>query len=253
MNGKRERGWILSIMILVIQVLALAGCNISTSFISTAPEGEPLPLSEAIVKDYNLQVLEYVELPLTGYAPASLTVSPADAQGIILYARNSLTYYHPVQIAQHLLVFLDNYRSMGAAAYLSAAETYAAKLLELAITENGAMYFPYPFDFELHGSSGDTMRAPWYSGMAQGQALSCFVRLYQETADSAYLVAAKAVLQSFYLVEGEAEPWTASVDPNGYYWIDEYPLPKNTFTLNGHIFAIIGLYELWLTQPSPEL
>ena len=40
------------------------------------------------------------------------------------------------------------------------------------------------------------------------------------------------------------------VNNEDYYWIDEYPWPKPTYVLNGHISGIFGLYDYYLINGS---
>ncbi|HEX7777723.1 MAG TPA: D-glucuronyl C5-epimerase family protein, partial [Vicinamibacterales bacterium] len=103
-----------------------------------------------------------------------------------------------------------------------------------------------PFDFALHGRVAETMRAPWYSAMAQGLALSLFVDLYERTDDDAWLEAATSTVASFRNGPEAGQPWVIHIDGNGYLWLEEYPVdPPNAsdFTLNGHLFATFGLFD----------
>ena len=109
----------------------------------------------------------------------------------------------------------------------------------------GAWFFPYTFDFAVHGIAADTMRAPWYSGMAQGQALSLFVRLDQATGTAPWRTAADSTAPSFALPPAAGLPGVVHVDAAGSSWLDEYPLTttRDDLTFNGHNFAIFGLYD----------
>ena len=81
----------------------------------------------------------------------------------------------------------------------------------------------------------------WISAMAQGEAISVFVRAYVETADEEYLAAA---LSAF-------EPFTRSVQEGGVTcrdeagtWLEEYPQYPPSHVLNGEIYAAFGLCDL---------
>lgn len=167
---------------------------------------------------------------------------PVDQDGIILYNKE---YYHPVQIVQEGLYFVDSFKKTNNQEYLARAETYADKLVEKSQEIDGSLYFPYEFNFELHGKKDDVMIAPWYSGMAQGEALSLFVRLYQETNKKEYLEAAKKTFKSFSRFGKDNNPWTVFVDSAGYYWIEEYPEGNPDHTLNGFIFGLYGVYDYY--------
>ena len=154
----------------------------------------------------------------------------------------------PIQVAQYGLQFHGNFRRTGDTTYLALSVRHAEKLLSVAHVIDGALFFPYQFD-HTHASASDdpaSFQAPWYSGMAQGEALSLFVRLHQTTEEPRYMEAAHDVLASFSRLRGYHAPFIAGIDAEGYYWIEEYPwAKKEDQTLNGFMFAIYGLYEYW--------
>lgn len=92
------------------------------------------------------------------------------------------------------------------------------------------------------------MTSPWFSGMAQGEALSAFSRLAQITGENKYKDIADRVFASFLhtpVAGNVVDPWVATVDDDGHYWVEEYPRNPPAHTLNGKIFAIWGLYEYY--------
>lgn len=149
---------------------------------------------------------------------------------------------HPVGQAQYVVNMLRNYRLEPLQQYLDIAMANANRLLERAVRHQGAIFFPYPFDYYLHGRG--TLRAPWYSGMAQGIALSGFVRLYELTGDNRWLQAAHETYASFKVSRDSGGPWVTSTD-NGRLWLELYPWQPLDHTYNGHNFAIYGLYDYW--------
>jgi len=201
------------------------------------------------VNNYTIRELPYGQRPYTGETLVSLEyqeIYPTDEQGVILFLYKEQGYYHPVNIAQWTLGFLDSYDQTGDPEYLDRAELFAQKLREISIEVKEAIYFPYTFDIPVHGHPVDQMVAPWYSGMAQGQSLSAFVRLYSVTGKREYLKTSENIFQSFLYLREESDPWTAFVDTSGYYWIEEYPMEVPGQVLNGFIFAIYGLYDYYL-------
>ena len=201
------------------------------------------------VIEYDINELNYKALPYTGYSPAPLDVDyPTDDQEVIVFIREGNEYYHPVHIAQKILRFLDSYTQTNNPKYLDRAELFVQKLIEVSFESKDAIYFPYNFDFPLHRVEEEKMIAPWYSGMAQGQALSAFVRLYKITEENEYLEASEKIARSFTYFKGENEPWTVYVDRTGYLWIEEYPMEVPTHALNGFIFGIYGLYDYYLIK-----
>ena len=202
--------------------------------------------NEAFFKKDNFQIKELKgsERPFTWDKIAPLENDfPTDEGGIILYENK---YYNPIQIANEGLFFIDTYRQTNNPEFLWRAEKYAHKLLELSVKASGALYFPYEFDFALHNIQSETLKAPWYSGMAQGEALSLLTRLYQITEKSEYLESADQVFKSFTNFRGNG-PWTVDIDENGYYWIEEYPNPNaaSDHVLNGFIYGLYGVYDYY--------
>lgn len=90
------------------------------------------------------------------------------------------------------------------------------------------------------------MLGPWYSGMAQGIALSSYARLAQLTEDDTFRDRADQVWQTLTISRERSDPWATVVDDDGHYWIEEWPQIEPTHALNGKIFGIYGLYEYWL-------
>ncbi|AWI28785.1 hypothetical protein DDW44_08270 [Streptomyces tirandamycinicus] len=179
-----------------------------------------------------------------------------DPDGVIMYRprRSAPGYDQPVTQIQFGLGCAAAYRTTTnparRALYLRRAKAQAKRLIDRRVEARGAWYFPYPFDF-THGShSGISYRAPWYSGMAQGEAISLFVQLslldgvtpeeralYRTAADGAFA----SLLRS-----DDGEPWVVNRDDEGYLWIQEYPVdPPGTSdrTYNGMIFAMFGLWD----------
>jgi len=95
----------------------------------------------------------------------------------------------------------------------------------------------YRFDLPLY-----KIKAPWISGMAQGQAISVLLRANQLTGEESYLKIAKSAWKSFHLLVEQGG--VISNFPDGNPVVEEYPSPEFlTGVLNGFIFAIFGVYD----------
>ena len=151
--------------------------------------------------------------------------------------------------AQYIVNMLRNYRLKPDKVYLDLAVANGNRLLARAVRHGGGIFFPYPFDWGLHGRG--TMQAPWYSGMAQGIALSGFVRLHQVTGDAKWLQAAHDTFASFLVPRQSGKPWVTVVE-NGLLWLEEYPWVPYDHTFNGHNFATYGLYDYWRLTGSRD-
>jgi hypothetical protein len=179
-----------------------------------------------------------------------------DAQGVrVVRAQGKSDLHNAVSIAQYGLGSLDAYRKDRAPARLATAATQADWLLQNGQHARGGLYFPYRFAFDLgYRGSGKTIRPPWYSAMAQGMALSLLTQLWQATGDRKWRTAATDVFDTLD-DEGPTEgPWTNFIDPYGYRWFEEYASPSGATppmrVLNGHIFAMLGLYDYWRATGS---
>jgi hypothetical protein len=102
------------------------------------------------------------------------------------------------------------------------------------------------FDFEYFR----TLKAPWHSGLAQGQGLSVLVRAYAETGKSQYVDAADHVYETLKLPI--AEGGVIYRDDEGHDWIEEYLVEPPTHILNGFIWALWGVYDYYLLTKKEE-
>lgn len=84
---------------------------------------------------------------------------------------------------------------------------------------------------------------PWYSGIAQGQALSFFSRLAFYAQDSLSEVMAHKIYETLDPFNPISEE-VVSTD-RGYAWIEEYPNDPPDHTFGGFMRAVIGLYDYY--------
>jgi hypothetical protein len=190
------------------------------------------------VARYELATLSWAALPMNGRGLPRLATPPgADPSGIPYKVVHGKNYYSPANIAADGIRFVDGYVRTGNPAYLHKARVRAAKLREIAIAKDGALFLPYRFDYPA-----ETLRAPWVSAYAQGIALSFLVRLFRVTGESAYAEIAMSLFGAFRLLGTGRRHWLAYV-ATGDLWLEEYPSARPSHVLNGFNFAIFGLYE----------
>lgn len=217
--------------------------------------------------------------PITGFVKSGATLVPVavgvrpyedskvtaktgfgvrDSTGVRMFsfAGETKQWNHPVGQAQYALVNLNSYRLTKDPAYLTIASKNAQRLVDQRVESGGAWYYPYDFDFAVHGDTTQTLQAPWYSAMAQGQALSVFVRLFEVTGDAAWKTAADATYATLRQTPEGTAPFASRVDEKGRLWLEEYPrypVENSEKVLNGHIFAIYGLHDYWQLTQSEEV
>ncbi len=189
------------------------------------------------------------------YCPATLGgATDPDDPNVRMYFVDGVAYNHPVGQAQVAINCLGAYASTGLSWQLDRAMDNAQRLIDTAQVSRGAWFFPYDFDWTI-GNPTNVMRAPWFSAMAQGQALTVFSRLWQMTKDSKWLDAARATAPSLTLAPTADEPFVSYLDPDGYLWLDEYarwPVSQGLKVLNGDMYSSWGLYDYWRITGDAE-
>lgn len=187
-----------------------------------------------------------------------------DSAGAIMYRpkRTAPGYDQPVTQAQFGLGCIASYRTeknaTRKALFLKRAKAQAKRLIDKRVEARGAWYFPYPFDFKHAKHSGVDYKAPWYSGMAQGEAISLFVQLAElngitSSERTLYKAAADGAFASLLRAD-DGKPWAVNRDKDGYLWIQEYPGAKpgtGDYTYNGMIFAMFGLWDYFVATGNP--
>lgn len=147
---------------------------------------------------------------------------PRGEDGMPAWIQDDRAYWHPMNTATlGIMALNDGDRKL--------AERTADSIMDHEI--NGLL--PYDFDFTFRV----VHKATWHSGLAQGMALALMSRLERQEAE-VFLAT---------LRPGSGVAHTDGLD----YWIDEYPA-SNDPVLNGHIWALYGLWDYWLWTGSQE-
>ena len=174
---------------------------------------------------------------------------PFDSQGVPLldYRGQIGKQYNPIAIAQYGLGNYNRYSQTGDQESRGKFLLTADWLVEhLEPNLQGISVWHHYFDFEYR----DTLKAPWYSGLAQGQGVSVLVRAYQDTGNSEYLEAAHQAFKCFLLpVDCGGVIWEWS---NGDIWFEEYIVDPPTHILNGFIWAMWGVYDYVLATGDQQ-
>ncbi len=250
---KPVRLWQAFFVFCIVLSLLLSSCGRKKEAKGFAP---PPTLDTLRCTDFQFPIdsLPYAQLPNTGYSlkTASDSAYPRDAEEVSMVKINDSLYYHPVDMCHKTFVFLDLYHSTKDSLYLGKARRFVDRLIKESMTFDGALYFPYKFDYNLHQRDEGFIKAPWFSGMAQGEALGVLSRMYIAAGDSIYLEYANKTFASLVRLRDSSGPWVAFIDSRGCFWIEEYPLWPPSMTLNGFIFALYGVYDYYELTKNPE-
>ncbi len=177
----------------------------------------------------------------------------SDAAGIPMldYHGRIGLQYNPIAIAQWGLGNFNLYchsRDISRKEKFLAAADWLCSTLEP--NRFGVSVWNHHFDWEYR----TPLKAPWYSGLAQGQGISLLVRAHQETKIQSYLDAARRAFEAF--LKSIDEGGVVFADERGDLWFEEYLVSPPTHILNGFIWAAWGVYDYSLVvrdSPASDL
>ena len=113
-----------------------------------------------------------------------------DADGIPLLDYRGVLgpQYNPIAIAQYGLGNFNLYKRCGDPARFERAKKASDWLVRNLETNSwGLRVWNHHFDWDYR----TRLKAPWFSGLAQGQGISLLVRIHGETGEQAYMDAAR--------------------------------------------------------------
>ena len=159
-----------------------------------------------------------------------------DDDGLPMQVREGKKCYNVVTLAQFGLMEYGYYLTNHKDSHRKNCLCTAQALLRLQDDRGG---WPYQFDF-FHETMEYTLPSGWYSAMGQGQAISLFARANTLEKSETYSTASHRALQ---LLETPVEEGGLLTKIGDHYVLEEYPTNPASYTLNGLIFAMIGLYD----------
>ena len=206
----------------------LGGGRSQLSFWHETPEANP-----------NAKAGEIGEYYMT-FAEKADYAGPFDAEGIpkLDYRGVLGPQYNPIAIAQYGLGNFNQYlrtRDNERRRKFLLVADWMVNHLER--NPHGLSMWMHHFNWEYR----DTLVAPWYSALAQGQGISLLVRAYEETGDARYKNASDAAFAAFQ--QDVAHGGVAFTDSAGDLWFEEYIVNPPTHILNGFMWAAWGVYD----------
>lgn len=151
--------------------------------------------------------------------------------------------YNPIAVAQWGLGNHDLLRRSGDRDKIRRQNFFkAADWLVERLQKNtfGVYVWNHDFDWEYR----TRLKAPWHSGLAQGQGISLLVRAAAVTESSDYLNAAHRAFEAFLTPTNKGG--VTFVDEQNRHWFEEYIVSPPTHILNGFIWATWGVYDYFL-------
>nr|HMT30371.1 D-glucuronyl C5-epimerase family protein [Bacteroidia bacterium] len=146
---------------------------------------------------------------------------------------------HPVNACHYALFCYDEYIRTGEEAMKEGFLNQVKYLLDSnSYHQIDEASIAYPYNINFHD-----LKPPWYSALAQSEAISVLVRYYALTKDRKALPVL-VQLKNFMVTEQEGNCGTKSITPEGNIWYEEYPNSKQERqVLNGFLLATVALYE----------
>lgn len=183
------------------------------------------------------------------FADKAAYPGPFDGDGVpqLDYHGRIGVQYNPIAVAQYGLAHFNRFADTGDGTALDKGLTQARWLARsLEPNLHGVPVWMHHFDFDYR----ETLRAPWYSGLAQGQGLSLLARAWAQTGDALYEKALREAFLSLTLETGKGG--VLHKDPDGSIWIEEYLLDPPTHILNGFLWALWGVRDVVLANGDPQ-
>ena len=167
-----------------------------------------------------------------------------DSEGII----KSKGRYHPLSIAQFGISTYYNFLDTGDSTYyhhcMNQIKYFKDESKLVSLFDGEGIGLPYNYNYR-------ELKAPWYSGMTQGYAISFLLRYYELSKDESILPIIEKI--AYVLMMPQELGGTISISKEGCTWIEEYPNRKSSpQVLNGFINGMIGLYEYTLFFPNDQ-
>ena len=172
---------------------------------------------------------------------------PRDENGIPLldYHGKIGKQYNPIAIAQYGLGHYNLCEEGLAESCREFIKVSDFMLDRLEKNEKGLYVWFHYFDWDYFGK----VKSPWYSGLAQGNGISLLIRAYHKTGDKKYLVATERATKSLFApIQSGGCTYT---DTHGYKWIEEIIKSPPTHILNGFIWAVFGVYDMYIFAKNP--
>jgi len=156
-------------------------------------------------------------------------------------------YYNPTTIAQyglqHYSLYLKNKDQTSKSKFILVADW-------LVNNQDARGGWIYSFDHDYYAGRVTKLKAPWYSAIAQGTAMSVLARADYLTQDKKY---SQSALKAKTLMKTPvAKNGLLAKFENTFYFYEEAPTNPSSYILNGFMFAVIGLYDLYCATGDKE-
>jgi hypothetical protein len=169
-----------------------------------------------------------------------------DGHGVPMIASSGERRYYPVSIAQYGFMLHADWLETGAASTMETLERCLDVLEDVKAEDERHCVWWHQFP-----DSRYALEPTWAFAMAQGELISLYLRLWQALDRPSLLESARKA-NRFMRVPVE-EGGVRYHDEQGNLWREEYPSKVPSLVLNGFIYALFGLYDLYRVGGDPEV
>jgi hypothetical protein len=170
----------------------------------------------------------------------------SDADGIPMQRGRHFHTYNPAYIAWYGLMSLERWLrgqdSAGRRTFLQQVEWLGTHAVERA---DGSVVWPFTVDWE---EGACRLKAPWISAMVQGLVISTLVRGYRITGEQRLL---DHCHRASIVFEKNVEDGGVRTVERGGVIYEEYPGAPLPGVLDGFLFSLLGLYDLFVQTEDP--
>lgn len=164
-----------------------------------------------------------------------------DGDGIPVHRSRTLRTYNPAYVAWYALTSLERWlredNAEGRRIFLRQVnwlETHAVQRADHSVV------WPLTFDWQ---EGACALKAPWISAMVQGLVISSLVRGYRLTGERRLLDLGRRATRVFTQLVEDGGVRTIEAGGAVYEEYPGFPLPR---VLDGSLFGLLGLYDLWV-------
>lgn len=169
-----------------------------------------------------------------------------DGKGVPMVMGPEGRDYFPINIAQYGFMLHADWLETRSSDTMATLERCLAVLEELKTEDQQHCVWWHQSLNERYG-----IEPPWASAMAQGELISLYLRLWQALERPSLLDSAYKAYRFLHVPveKGGVRRW----DEYGNLWLEEYPSKEPSLVLNGFIYALFGLYDLYRVGRDQEV
>ncbi len=222
------------------------GCNLKKQWNETA-HSLKLSLSNASALDINHYDSKgnYLHYDKNKVENWNVTFTPEEIPKVI-YPHG--THFNPSTIAQYGLQHYSLYLKTNDVSNKNKCLMVANWFMHQQDSRGG---WAYLFDHDFYPGRLKKLKAPWYSAIGLGMAMSVLSRAYFLTKNSNYRSCALKAKTLFKTPS--ARNGVLAKFENKYLFYEECPTDSPSYILNGFMFSLIGLYDLFKATGNSEV